>query len=72
MVQLAPEWIPFEQRRALRVAEALQYAGLGRTALYRAVSAGKIETTKIGKRRLVFRESLDRFLAPKPKVSLTP
>jgi excisionase family DNA binding protein len=64
-MQLAPEWIPFEQRRALRMAEATQYSGLGRTTIYTAIDAGKIETTKIGKRRLVFRESLDRFLAPK-------
>lgn len=63
-MQLPPEWLPFEQRRTLRMSDATQYSGLGRTTIYTAIDAGKIETTKIGKRRLIFRESLDRFLRP--------
>lgn len=55
--------VPFGERRALRMTEAVQYSGLGRTSIYNAIREGRIETTKIGKRRLVFRESLERFLA---------
>jgi excisionase family DNA binding protein len=64
-MQLMPEKIPFAERRALRMGEATQYCGLGRTSIYDAIRAGKIETTTVGKRRLVFRESLDKFLTPK-------
>ena len=64
-MQLAPEKIPFAERRALRMAEATQYSWLGRTSIYDAIRAGQIEATKVGKRRLIFRESLDKFLTPK-------
>jgi excisionase family DNA binding protein len=50
---------------AFRMGDATQYCGLGRTSIYDAIRAGKIETTTVGKRRLVFRESLDKSLTPK-------
>jgi hypothetical protein len=49
-MQLVPEKIPFAERRALRMAEATQYSGLGRTSIYDAIRAGQIEATKVGKR----------------------
>jgi excisionase family DNA binding protein len=58
------EKVPFAERRALRVHEACAYSGLGRTKLYDLMRDGSIAFTTIGKRRLVFRESLDRFLSP--------
>lgn len=61
----ADERIPLSERRALRIGEATQYSGLGKTSIYDAIRAGKIEATKIGTRRLVFRESLDKFLGHK-------
>jgi excisionase family DNA binding protein len=64
-MQLIPEKIPFSDRRTLRMSEATQYSGLGKTRLYEFVRAGKIEAMTVGKRRLIFRESLDRFLTPK-------
>jgi excisionase family DNA binding protein len=60
-----PEKIPFAERRALHMNEATQYAGIGRTRIYAEIRAGRIETMTVGKRRLVFRESLDKFLTPK-------
>jgi excisionase family DNA binding protein len=57
------EKVPFAERRALRMDEATQYSGLGKTSIYDAIRAGQIEGTKVGRRRLIFRESLDRFLA---------
>ena len=65
-MQLPPEWIPFEQRRALHINDAVQYSGLGLTSIYDAIRAGQIESAKVGKRRSVFRESLDKFVAPTP------
>jgi excisionase family DNA binding protein len=65
-MQLPPEFIPFAERRALRMAEVYQYCGLGRTTIYDAIHAGRIESVKVGKRRLVMRESLDKFVTPKP------
>lgn len=56
------ESIPFSERRTLRIGEATQYSGLGKTSIYDAIRAGKIEAAKIGTRRLIFRESLDRWL----------
>ena len=61
-MQLVPEKIPFSERRALRMSEATQYSGLGRTSIYNAIDAGLIKSTKVGRRRLIFRESLDKLL----------
>jgi excisionase family DNA binding protein len=61
------EKVPFSERRALRMDEATQYSGLGKTSIYDAIRAGKIKATKVGKRRLIFRESLDRFLTSTEK-----
>ena len=56
--------IPYSMRRMLRMREATDYSGLGRTSIYNAAKAGQIETAKIGKSRLVVRASLDKFLTP--------
>jgi excisionase family DNA binding protein len=45
--------------------QAISYSGLGRTRLYEFINAGKLETMTVGTRRLIFRESLDKFLTPK-------
>jgi excisionase family DNA binding protein len=60
------EKIPFAERRALRVPEAIEYSGLGRTSIYDAIRDGIVESTKIGARRLIMRASLDRLISPKP------
>ena len=64
-MKLMPERIPFSERRTLHMHEAVDYSGLGRTRLYEFIRAGRIEAMTVGKRRLMFRESLDRFLTPK-------
>ena len=45
--------IPFAQRLACTVAEACEATGLGRTKLYELIGEGKLDTTTIGRRRLV-------------------
>jgi excisionase family DNA binding protein len=64
-MKLMPERMPVSERRTLHMHEAIDYSGLGRTRLYEFIRAGQIEAMTVGKRRLIFRESLDKFLTPK-------
>ena len=50
--------IPFAQRLACTVAEACEATGLGRTKLYELIGEGLLDTTTIGRRRLVLVRSL--------------
>src|SRR5579875_40713 len=50
--------IPFAQRLTRTIAEACEATGLGRTKLYELIGAGCIDTTTIGRRRLVLVSSL--------------
>jgi excisionase family DNA binding protein len=50
--------IPFAQRLTCTIAEACQATGLGRTKIYELIGKGQIETTRIGRRRLVLVHSL--------------
>ena len=53
-----PGGIPFVDRLACTIAEACEATGLGRTKLYELMGDGYIETTTIGRRRLVLVQSL--------------
>jgi excisionase family DNA binding protein len=50
--------IPFAQRLTCTIDEACQATGLGRTKLYELIGAGCLDTTTIGRRRLVLVRSL--------------
>jgi excisionase family DNA binding protein len=50
--------IPFAQRLACTVAEACEATGLGRTKLYELMGEGKLDTTTVGRRRLVMVHAL--------------
>jgi hypothetical protein len=50
--------IPFAQRLSCTIEEACQATGLGRTKLYEEMAAGRVQTTHIGRRRLVLVLSL--------------
>lgn len=54
--------IPLGERAALSVRDAGIYAGIGRTKIYELLAEGKLASRKIGDRRLVLRESIDRLL----------
>ena len=47
---------------AVSPAEAARLAGLGRTTIYNALSAGTLKSIKIGKRRLIAVEILRTWL----------
>jgi excisionase family DNA binding protein len=54
--------IPFEQRLSCTIEEACQATGIGRTKLYEEMTAGRVETTRVGGRRLVLVASLKKLL----------
>jgi excisionase family DNA binding protein len=57
--------IPFAERLTCTIAEACQATGLGRTKLYELIGEGYLETTTIGRRRLVLVRSLRTLLEEK-------
>ena len=60
--QAVPFAIPFAQRPTCTIKEACNAAGLGRTKLYELIGGGALETTTIGRRRLVRIPSLLKLL----------
>jgi excisionase family DNA binding protein len=54
------------QREGLSIRQACEVAGVGRTRLYAAIAAGELLARKFGKRRIVLRSDLRRFLENLP------
>ncbi len=54
--------IPFSERLTCTINEACEATGLGRTKLYELIGAGHVDTTSIGRRRLVVVRSLRALL----------
>jgi excisionase family DNA binding protein len=54
------------EKQGLSVNEACAVAGIGKTKLYQAIGAGQLACRKFGKRTIVLREDLNRFLAALP------
>ena len=48
---------------AYSIKDACRVSSLGRTALYGLIAAGKLESRKVGKRRLIPAESLHRLIS---------
>lgn len=55
--------IPFSERFTCSISDACDASGLGRSKLYEEIAAGRLETTTVGKRRLVYVRSLLGLLA---------
>ncbi|WP_294442546.1 helix-turn-helix domain-containing protein [uncultured Sphingomonas sp.] len=51
---------------AFSVPEAMHATGLGRSTLYLAMQTGALEARKLGRRTLIRREALERFVASLP------
>ncbi len=47
---------------ALSVSDSVQASGLGKTTLYEAMADGRIETRKVGRKRLILFRSLRAFI----------
>jgi hypothetical protein len=56
--------IPFRERVSCTIAEACQASGLGRSKLYEEIAAGRVKTTKIGRRTLIIVPSLLQLIEP--------
>jgi excisionase family DNA binding protein len=54
--------IPFALRLTCTIEEACEATGLGRTKLYELIDGGHLDTTTIGRRRLVLVRSLRRLI----------
>jgi excisionase family DNA binding protein len=50
--------IPFQERLTCTVDEATQAIGLGRSKVYELIRSRALETTTVGKRRLIYVSSL--------------
>lgn len=50
-------------RLTLTIAEAAKMLGIGRTTLYALIAGGELPSVSIGRKRLIRREALERFLA---------
>jgi excisionase family DNA binding protein len=51
-----------EQRRLYSMEQVALILGLSRTKVYQLVRSGDLVSVKIGKRRMVFRESIDEYV----------
>jgi excisionase family DNA binding protein len=53
--EIAVEALPSEREpdRLLSIAQAARALGIGRTALYSEIGAGRIRSVKVGRRRLI-------------------
>ena len=58
------------EKQGLSVAEASHVAGIGRTKLYEAIGSGQLPVRKFGKRTIVLREDLARFLTALPVMNV--
>ncbi len=47
---------------SLSIEETIVATGLGRTKLYQLINSGDLKARKIGKRTIILKEDLDKFL----------
>ena len=58
--------LPVHERAAFTVGDACRYTSISKTRLYRYMDDGELQFKKLGQRRLILRESLDRLITPTP------
>jgi excisionase family DNA binding protein len=54
---------------AFSIEQAAKLSGIGRTRLYQEISDGRLEARKAGKRTLITRTALERFIASLPSAT---
>ena len=50
----------------LSIAQTIRLLGIGRSTLYGLIKEGRLPVRKLGKRTLILRQDLDRFIASLP------
>ena len=56
-------------REGLSILEACQVAGIGRSKIYEAIGEGSLKARKLGKRTIILRSELQRFLSALPEIA---
>ena len=56
-----------QDNTALSIAQTAVILGIGRSTLYGIIKQGLLPVRKLGKRSLIMREDLDRFIAALPR-----
>ena len=59
---MAKSSIPTHHRVALSVKEVAELIGMNKPTLYQYVNSGQLPSLKVGRRRLIRREALEKFL----------
>ncbi|ANY81661.1 hypothetical protein BB934_08255 [Microvirga ossetica] len=59
----------FNQKLSLSVEEAAEATGIGRSKLYEAMRDGLLQARKFGRRTIILRDDLERFLSALPKAA---
>jgi excisionase family DNA binding protein len=59
-----------EHRLAMNVRQAATAAGVGHDNIYAAIRAGTLDARKLGRRTIITRDALERFLATLPRMEL--
>jgi excisionase family DNA binding protein len=58
---------PFSERVTCTISEACAASGLGRTKIYEILADGRLESTRIDRRRLILVASLLKLLEPEQR-----
>ena len=58
-------------RLAMNIDQAAAEAGIGRDAIYDGIRAGALEARKLGRRTIITREALERFIGALPRLQLS-
>ncbi|MBB3875549.1 helix-turn-helix domain-containing protein [Sphingomonas aquatilis] len=58
---------PTPRPLAVRVSDATRLTGIGKTKLFELIADGTLETTSIGRRRLILYRSLEQLIEGPPR-----
>lgn len=56
--------LPLHERAAFNVGHSCEYGDFSKTQLYRYMNSGLLPFKKLGHRRIILREDLDRLITP--------
>ena len=64
---VSPVKLPDMEKISLPIPEATEHTGIGRTTIYKLISARKLRPRKLGKRTLLLVEELDELVRSLPE-----
>lgn len=56
--------------RTISVADFCQMSGLGKTTAHKLIKSGKLQSTRVGRRRLICRKDAEALIVPHENTSL--